>query len=267
MRFVTTASFAPIFITSTIWLGLEAPTTQALVFRPDIGNLTVGPNGLFEGDIMLHGNSGNGTPGMSNSLFEARIALYTNVRLWENGTIPYVIDDELKQQKQLIRRAMDEIEKVTCLRFVPRTSQHEDYVRLVNGNGCYSSLGCEGRGPQELSLGYGCWFKTTVMHELLHAAGFVHEHSRSDRDDYIDILLENVMEGKENQFDKLAPSEDQLLSPFDYDSVMLYGSGQGSQNGLPTIVKKDGTAIPDVESKPGLSLGDVQGIRETYGCR
>lgn len=59
---------------------------------------------------------------------------------------------------------------------------------------CYGSVGRHG-GPQILNLGKGCNSVGVILHELLHSLGFWHEQSRSDRDKFVRILLENVFLG------------------------------------------------------------------------
>lgn len=59
---------------------------------------------------------------------------------------------------------------------------------------CFSSVGDQQTG-QILSLGPGCDHKAVIEHELLHALGFYHEQSRTDRDDYVDIWLDQVTPG------------------------------------------------------------------------
>ena len=47
-------------------------------------------------------------------------------------------------------------------------------------------------GSQPVSLDNGCLYSSTVKHELMHAVGFFHEHSRTDRDDYVKIYYDNI---------------------------------------------------------------------------
>lgn len=160
---------------------------------------------------------------------------------------------------------MKEIEDRSCLRFQARVSE-PNYVRIFRGNGCFSQVGLVG-GPQMVSLGIGCIRHTIIMHELLHAVGFHHEHTRSDRDDYVTIYLNNVQPGLEQAFTKPDPSQYQLLSPFDYESVMLYGSTSFARSvWLYTMTRKDGTRIPEVYEKTKLSNSDVYRLNRLYQC-
>ena len=41
------------------------------------------------------------------------------------------------------------------------------------------------------------------MHEMMHAAGFWHEQSRYDRDQYVEVMWENIQPGNEKTLDKI----------------------------------------------------------------
>ena len=71
---------------------------------------------------------------------------------------------------------------------------------------CWSYIGRKG-GRQTLSLkppdDKKCHCLCDVgriLHEMMHALGFYHEHSRADRDNYIKIVEENVKKGKYSFF-------------------------------------------------------------------
>lgn len=66
---------------------------------------------------------------------------------------------------------------------------------LLSPYRCYSFVGRQG-SVQTVSLARnGCLYHSTVQHELLHALGFNHEQTRSDRDSYIQIIWDNIQDG------------------------------------------------------------------------
>ena len=56
-------------------------------------------------------------------------------------------------------------------------------------------MGNQHVGKQNLSIGHNCDRTATVQHEFLHALGFFHEQSRSDRDDYVSIIWDRITPG------------------------------------------------------------------------
>ena len=49
-----------------------------------------------------------------------------------------------------------------------------------------------------MSLGSGCKNRGHVTHELMHALGFFHEHTRPDRDKFVKILWDNIKRGEQS---------------------------------------------------------------------
>ncbi len=118
---------------------------------------------------------------------------------WTDATIPYIISGTFSQQeKKQLERAFKEYHTKTCVKFVPRTSQ-ADYISITNGKtGCWSSVGrVGGRQVVNLQTPYCVSSFGTVLHELYHAAGFEHEQSREDRDEWVKIKWEKIPDGEE----------------------------------------------------------------------
>lgn len=70
---------------------------------------------------------------------------------------------------------------------------HHFFVLFYSG-ACWSSVGKVGGGEQKLSLGQRCWYLGIVIHELGHSVGFWHEMNRPDRNDWIYIHWNNIIE-------------------------------------------------------------------------
>ena len=75
-------------------------------------------------------------------------------------------------------------------------------MKIINANAllcrCFSYIG-RIRDPngQELSIGTNCAVLSVIVHEVLHALGFIHEHTRLDRDNYVIINETNIQAGRD----------------------------------------------------------------------
>lgn len=69
---------------------------------------------------------------------------------------------------------------------------------FISNFSCWSYVGMQleliDRG-QEVSLAPECWRKGIILHELMHVLGYFHEHSRYDRDVYIQLNPDNIQKG------------------------------------------------------------------------
>ncbi|ELU08385.1 hypothetical protein CAPTEDRAFT_66395, partial [Capitella teleta] len=115
------------------------------------------------------------------------------------------------------------VDNEKCIDILPR-DQESDHVELWDSGSCSSAVGKSG-GRQMLSLTSTCVQRHgTIMHEFLHAFGFYHEQSRSDRDEWIIVNYDNIEEGKEHNFRKYDEDDINLAgTEYDYGSVMHYG--------------------------------------------
>ncbi len=215
---------------------------------------------IFEGDIDLG-------PAVAIAATEAELAGGENhgviidgsSRRWPGGVVPYVIDSSLPSQSR-VTSAISHIEANTSgVDFVPRTNQTA-YVVIRPGSGCSSSVGRTG-SVQYVNLASGCSTGNTI-HELLHALGMFHEHTRCDRDTFVTINTQNIQAGYEHNFTKQCTNATDV-STYAEGSIMHYGSTAFSKNGLPTIVSKRGLTS-QMGQRSGMNSTDISTVNSMY---
>ncbi|XP_069481464.1 embryonic protein UVS.2-like [Ambystoma mexicanum] len=184
-----------------------------------------------------------------------------------NFTFIVLVDIFLKYdaERAIFTTALQEYATLTCVDFVTRTNE-KDYLDIVSDVGCWSYIGKIG-GRQEVTISKGvCIVQGGVQHELMHALGFYHEHTRKDRDNYVDIMWQYISTGDINNF-QIATNGNLLGLPYDYASVMHYARNLFSNtSGQDTIIPKPDRKVP-IGQRYGLSQLDVAKINKQYSCK
>lgn len=176
---------------------------------------------------------------------------------WKTHEIPVIVQEAVRPR---VEQAIAHWEQRTPFRFIPRTAAHTDFLSFEAGSGCSSQVGRRGN-KQVITLGPNCTVGSCI-HEIGHSLGLWHEQSRSDRDQFIDIVIENVHPRARHNFDKhVLDAED--LGKYDYGSIMHYpATAFAIDPSKPTIKVKETGA--EIGQRNGLSEGDIAAIREMY---
>ncbi|XP_074166828.1 meprin A subunit alpha [Sminthopsis crassicaudata] len=213
-------------------------------------NLAAGLD-LFEGDILLPEN---------------RNGLRDPTTRWK-FPVPYILADNLGlNAKGVILYAFEMFRLKSCVDFKPYQGE-DTYIIFQEFDGCWSMVGDQQTG-QNLSIGPGCDYKAIVEHELLHALGFYHEQSRSDRDDYVNIWWNEVIPGYEHNFVTYDDSYiTDLNTPYDYESLMHYAPFSFNKNeSVPTITAKIPAFDDIIGQRLDFSTIDLERLNRMYNC-
>ncbi|XP_072000247.1 astacin-like metalloendopeptidase [Engystomops pustulosus] len=98
----------------------------------------------------------------------------------------------------------------------------------------------------------------------MHSLGFFHEHTREDRDNYIEVNWENIAPANKAIFNFDDGNHQDL--PYDYNSIMHYDRYSFSKvPGQPVMVPKPNRTLSMGES-PGMDNLDVMKINRLYKC-
>jgi len=196
------------------------------------------------------------------------ISLADNTLRWPAGIVPYVIDPALDQNSvNAILEAIQHWNEIGGISLLPLAQAQKlsptpiaDSVRFIEGEFCASWVGRRG-GLQDVWIAPYCP-AGSVMHEIGHLLGLEHEHTRPDRDQYIEIHWDNIEPDKLHNFDT-APRGSFMPGAYDYNSIMHYGSHNFSSNGLATISPID-SEVRSIGQRVSPSPGDLQAIAQLY---
>ena len=209
------------------------------------------------GDTVLGKPAEGQTMGSNRGSTEAPLPQY-----WKNGVVPYGIQPGISNPKR-IEDAVDFFNQHTSVKFVPYQGQPDAIIFEKGEQHCYSYLGRVG-GLQPVSLADNCG-TSEIMHELMHALGFVHEQSRTDRDRFVEILWDNIEEKFKPQFAMVpeAMMDAYHGALFDEHSIMMYDPKiftikPGLQN------MRSLSSVP-LESHTSLSDQDIHRVNRLYG--
>ena len=124
-----------------------------------------------------------------------------------------------------------------------------------------------GYSGQPFQLTPACVNSTgSIIHELGHVVGLVHEQCRSDRDAYVTVLWNNVKPSLVSDFAIVTLQYDtSSYGPYDFGSIMHYSLNANSINGSNTLEPK----VPYegvIGQREGLSTLDVLKVNRMYGC-
>ncbi len=190
---------------------------------------------------------------------------------WPDGIVPYAFGDGIAAaQRDTVLAAVRHWTENTRISFVERTAanagEHSGWIVFRPTNGCASSVGRTDKQPQDLFV-QSCTVGS-VIHEIGHAVGLYHEHTRPDRDMWITVDNEQIIgddpargvRSKAHNFEIMRTNSVEL-GPYDYDSIMHYGTHFFAKGDKPTIIVPPGESIGQ---RLGLSPGDISAVNSMY---
>lgn len=187
------------------------------------------------------------------------MAYGTHGQLWPSGTIPFEIDESHFPTGSANRMEIDlailEWNRNSVLRLVPRSAE-DDFIVFDDpdeNSACHSFVGRKGGGSQSVTCDLEGTFNTgNLMHEIGHAAGFYHEHQRTDRNSFVTV-------GSDSNTRDCAIVQGRLLTDYDCDSIMHYAGDKCG--GIAPVASGCGS----IGQRQRLSGYDVWGASLLYG--
>jgi len=195
------------------------------------------------------------------------------VKPWPNCEVPFQIFPSHPYREKILV-ILNEFETKTRIKFVEKQNSHKSWININ-----YNPL--EGNYSQYLGytgFAYNLNIKSyRIAHELGHALGFIHEHQRSDRDNWLELIDANFRPNEDHSQIK-NKLETTPITNYDINSIMHYWCSAGATklkwyewliftdnyNGEHiTLVYKPNRSLK-FNTNEKLSQLDIEGINKFY---
>ncbi|XP_011193916.2 zinc metalloproteinase nas-14 [Zeugodacus cucurbitae] len=197
-------------------------------------------------------------------------------RRWPNGIVYYKFWNGFdNDRKTFIKGAMKSLEDVSCIRFVEAGADQPYFVNITGSSGTCnrtvpSTVGFE-KGITSCNLpgtitSY-CYTLGRIQHELFHVLGFYHLQQIYNRDDYVRIVNENIIKGREYSFTKFSKDlVDDFGVEYDYGSIMHSSPDANGKNSKDTIVPLQKIPKGLMGQREVLQQSDIIKLNRMYEC-
>ncbi|MCF1463358.1 hypothetical protein FS827_18785 [Agrobacterium vitis] len=203
-------------------------------------------------------------------------------RQWPGGRLIYEFDTSVTQtERDAFLAACATWANNTPVGCQQRNGE-VDYalVRTHTGDGCGAVTSCSAVGRRGKVQPFNIlkndnrndWLSpSAIQHELGHAFGLIHEHSRPDRDSYVFVREGNVAPEYRDDIIK-KDVEAMTVSDYDYNSIMHYSNCGGSNSNDCNLSRRE---LWTLEPKPcgldkvggsTISVLDRDGLRKAYAA-
>lgn len=183
---------------------------------------------------------------------------------WPSRTIPFEIDENMPRLlKDRIEGAINHYHQETQMNLIRRTNELSYVSFEYNGNGsCSSYIGRKCAWCKQVIRIPDWCSKGSIIHEIGHALGLIHEQSRWDRNRYVKINWSNIEQKNQSNFE-IIPFIYRTYTSFNFKSIMMYGPyAFAIDKTKPTITKQDGS-LYQIQRKE-LSELDKKAIAKIY---